>query len=273
VKYKQFTPADYYHGLLAVARLSANEAIGINPLVWRAHVVLGMIHCCHYEWKHAEASFEMALEIASVDTKRHIFYWAYLAATGQLAKAENLAKIYASEKSGNPQAQVLHGLYLYLSQDFVKAKALLTDVSLYHFKFAHCLLQCIYLSVPEARGTDFELTNWTPKSRFPGLDLISYCNLWAKDGFLPDQQFRFAKSELESLEKLVTSQPPLARYFDLALARLAWVKRKKAIQALRRAQKDHDPFMVWIHIWPFLDPLRQDKDFQKLIHNMKLPKS
>jgi len=46
--------------------------------------------------------------------------------------------------------------------------------------------------------------------------------------------------------------------------------RRYAIDSLHKACDDHDPAMVWLHLWPFLDPLRGEPEFAELLKRMNL---
>jgi hypothetical protein len=47
--------------------------------------------------------------------------------------------------------------------------------------------------------------------------------------------------------------------------------QRKAIEALFLALDERDPLMVYTHLWPFLDPLRIEPEFGRLLQKMKLP--
>jgi len=56
-----------------------------------------------------------------------------------------------------------------------------------------------------------------------------------------------------------------------ALGQMAYAENDRALESLAEAFKDRDPYMAWLHLWPFLDPLRGDKRFQRLVGRMRLP--
>jgi hypothetical protein len=82
------------------------------------------------------------------------------------------------------------------------------------------------------------------------------------------QAFREARTrELLTLIKGIL--PPMP--FQLALCYLAVGEPQKAIAELRRARDEHDPLMIWAHLWPFFDPLRKHPAFRQLVRQMRFP--
>lgn len=59
--------------------------------------------------------------------------------------------------------------------------------------------------------------------------------------------------------------------WELALAYVGRGPHWKAMEELRRAQAEHHPVMMWVHLWPFLRLLYRQPDFVPLVANMALP--
>jgi tetratricopeptide (TPR) repeat protein len=253
---------------LAAAKLSAEIALGLNPTSWRAHIVLGAIHSCSYEWEQAEAAFTSALEIASTQTRGHFLYWAFLLAVGEVNKALEFSEFSANDSSADTQKQTSFALVLYLMRDFAKANAVLSNVGLtggYLGWLGLTVLGCLCIELHKSR---VPFLNPPPITYFlwEGLLIYFHCN----GLFITDSEFDEDETiGLKELEEKCRYGD--GRFFELAIAFTAVGKTKEAIAALKRAQADHDPLMTWLHLWPLFDPLREDDEFQSLVANMKLP--
>ena len=78
-----------------------------------------------------------------------------------------------------------------------------------------------------------------------------------------------ARQRLDYLEGL--SQSMYVRPLQLALGCMAVGEHDKAIAALAQACDEHDPFLVWLHLWPVLKPLREHQGFKDLVERMDPP--
>ena len=77
--------------MVAEAEQEARNCLSLEPNHWLAHIVVGAVHCCRFEWEEADFAFEAALRIEREKTTRHFFYLAYLAAMGRTEDAIRLA--------------------------------------------------------------------------------------------------------------------------------------------------------------------------------------
>jgi len=96
---------------------------------------------------------------------------------------------------------------------------------------------------------------------FDGLLVLARANAGKQDLFKGDV-FRFLNIE---------QPPPLRSSVAWALAFVGMGRTDEALAELEQACNDGHPLMVWLHIWPVLDPLRERKRFKKLIARMNLP--
>ena len=78
-----------------------------------------------------------------------------------------------------------------------------------------------------------------------------------------------ALSFLARLETETRWQSPVS----LALAYMAVERTEEAVAKLKEACEIGNPLMVWLHLWPVFDSLRDHKGFRTLIRRMKLPKA
>lgn len=76
-----------------------------------------------------------------------------------------------------------------------------------------------------------------------------------------------ADSLLDDLEADAQWTGPLS----FALAYMGKGKTEEAIAKLTDAMDDGHPLMVWLHLWPVFDPLREHEGFGRLVARMNLP--
>ena len=76
-----------------------------------------------------------------------------------------------------------------------------------------------------------------------------------------------ADSLLDDLEADAQWTGPLS----FALAYMGMGKTEEAIAKLTDAMDDGHPLMVWLHLWPVFDPLREHEGFGRLVARMNLP--
>jgi tetratricopeptide (TPR) repeat protein len=112
------------HNPRAAAEESALAALRLQPQLWRAHLVMGAVHCCRYQWAHAETSFDAALAIAPNRTRDHSWYAGFLLATGREKEALRLVRSRAEERPEDLSAQIALGLFLYATRRVDEAEAL-----------------------------------------------------------------------------------------------------------------------------------------------------
>jgi tetratricopeptide (TPR) repeat protein len=94
-----------------------------------------------------------------------------------------------------------------------------------------------------------------------GLDVLCL----AREGKLAEAEVQF--DALLQLAKRKYIQP-----FQLALGYMALERNDEAIAQLKKALDEQDPFMIWLHLWPVFDPLRNDIAFRILLAENEYPK-
>jgi tetratricopeptide (TPR) repeat protein len=250
---------------VALAEASANEALRLSPTLWKPYLVLGMVHCARCAWDKAESSFKAALRASSEDVQRHAWYAAYLMATGREQKALRLVAESARDAPGDPAAQSLHALLLYVTRQFDKAEAILHEVETPTHWFTHIVLACV---LPCIRESDEAWIHARRANVLIGDGLPGFEALCMRDGKQETRPFREERNRhlLSNLKDY-----PGQHALQLALCHIALGEPQDAIAALRRARREHDPMMIWAHLWPLFDPLRKYAGFRQLIDQMGFP--
>ena len=273
--------------LLEAAESQAQESLRYDDKCWRAHVVMGALHCSRKKWDKAADSFSLALKSSPAATSAHPWYATFLMATGRSKEALELTKARANEPSDTPWPLLTYAVFLYAARKFVEAEhVILTAKKEYDDTWlSHALWSCVSqarqkkaapllgMSIPQvlADGTVV----------YMGLCVLEILTQLSED----DADYSSVKQTLEGWVKnkltLLESpandsyfQPlaePRVSPFHVAIGCMAMGDKQKAIDLLSQdLERDH-PLMVWMHLWPLLDPLREDAQFTRLIGRMNLP--
>lgn len=272
---------------VAAAEESAREALRLNPKTWRAHIVLGAVHCSRFDWDLANKSFEAAKQIALLETEEHLYYLAFVAATGKLGEAIWLA-VRALERRGEEDvfAKLTLATLYYLSADEthrtnwaykLTMAAIKEDNQVPHgYVIEACIEHSAALRSSLAGSCEGWVTSWHKlygEEAFEGLAIFCFGQNVdrTKD---PDEQAEMRKTlrlRIAGLER--KSQESYVPHVQLALAHLGAKEMDEAVFHLGRAIDEGDPKMAWLHLWPLFDSLREHEGFKALISRMKLPYS
>jgi tetratricopeptide (TPR) repeat protein len=269
---------------IASARELAEESIRLNPRLCMAHIALGAVCCCQFKWSEAKSSFDTALKLDRAHTSAHPVYLVFLAAIGKSGNAFKLAEARFSEEPSALASTMLAMLCLIERADFVTFHYLCwahdLDASFWPADIVHYLFlvsfyeQLIDLAKNDPRR-EFASDGW--KHIFPGLYILLRR---IKDNESSDAEYQrlirgwrmwgLKDPEVAQTFELENGEPSSASAWELALAHLAYGKHDEAIKALEQAMDDNHPFTIWLHLWPFLDPLRKYEGFDVLIRRLGL---
>jgi tetratricopeptide (TPR) repeat protein len=272
------------------ARHFSEIAVSLNPTSWHAHAVLGVVMLClHNLWK-ARAEFTVALELDKAKTERYAGYAIFLITMARYSEALGLAKLAASERVEDSFAQAFCGLVHYVLRHFDEAEqAFRTAIKLdRHCWLAHNALAMLLADTARPNEALRHLGRlqvaldekiWT----MPGLVML--CTARARnldpEGLLKN---------LQTVEVITKEVSELRDKFQLALTSIGihelergWLSApnpdnsnlETTINALWGAFNDYSPLALWLHLWPFLDPVRALPRFQEMLdqHNFPLPPS
>jgi hypothetical protein len=296
------------HRPIADAEASAIEALRLQPDLWRAHVVLGAVHCCRYEWDQAENSFKAALASARDKVLNHPWYPGFLLATGREREGLRIARLRVAETTSDLSAVIALVFFLYVARRFGEAEEVINEME-HNFPrtwLTEVMRACVRLSTGHAYSAYYDLENIDEYSFshrggptpyvFSGLRYLSQMRagypehealarqrvegiLWTDYWEVYEEFLRTYEYRCELAERFDIS-PPTPHYckfaafwtpLQLALAHMAVGNIEWAIGLLKRAMSEGDPLTVWLHLLPLFDPLRSEPGFQSLIKRMKLP--
>jgi tetratricopeptide (TPR) repeat protein len=268
---------------LELAEASAREALARDARAWRAHVVLGAIHCSRFQWQQAGAAFDEALETAPLEAAEHFYYAAYLAAVGRMDEALRVTRLSVKRHPEDPFAMLALATLCYLTREAMFHAAIEFAYGVErenrNLWIPSALLACISFNTGRAYGMLATLGKGHVEDAhrllgmecFPGLAVLCFAlemslseNRPRIDEMKAQMHRMIAALEIKSRESYVS---PL----QLALAHLAANETDYAFPELKRACKEGDPKMAWLHLWPLFDSIRDHPQFLKLTAKMNLP--
>jgi tetratricopeptide (TPR) repeat protein len=280
---------DETHGFAVPKTLSrADEAVktgmGLNKELWHLYVVAGAIYCCRFAWADAEAAFKTALRLAPRETRSHFWYWAYLIAVHNTTEE-------VQEPSGMELTRLTpyrRPLIYYVTRRFEDAYRDLISLSRYYGYLVNdpdckagrkiipldewlgkVLMSCVCISMSYHYGRLASLYagsggRGSTVGAFNGLCVLAAM----KYAFLEPGIVPYAGSRLGWMEG---EERPWQSPVSLALAYMGVGRKDEAVAQLEQACDMGHPLMVWLHLWPIFDPLREREDFKGLIRRMNLP--
>ena len=303
--YRQSDPP---HNPIEHAERLAKQALRLQPGFWQAHMVLGAVHSCRYQWKQAQQCFDAAMQAARDKVLDHPWYPAFLLAIGRQEEALRIATARVAEKPGSVSARSILAFLKYISRDKTLG-ALSSEISDFQDNCVSNLAQALSSLpqqnefTPERNAFSFDMyfgsiqlnirsTYFDRAYPFPGLHFLGLIQgnfrmveqrknqmhmsevlvyRTCGDYGLEYKQFQrtpeFAKGNKFPSDREYVFWTP----FQRALVCMAKKDMQNAIGFLQRAMDEGDPLTVFLHMWPFFDPLRDEQGFHNLIKRMRLP--
>ena len=351
-------PIDPEDLLINEARRQAEAALALDPDSSRAHLILGTVYACHFQWNEAARSFEIAKRIDSEYVGTHPFFAAYLMAIGRKIEAIEIVTKRAANNRYDPNSSAVLDIFNYAARIYDRTAPILgmTDprsldsenlLSRVHRCLADIQIQQVGRQQRYYAFTLQQMFSLELDKKYFHLHGIPYLGL----ARLKSPQAFFETQVLQNADLLHYPKPffhwefndphPLAnalQYFkdliewkhwnpspiEMALAWMALAEIKihggiphlwyevediavphndfpssdlkipvaegrkfggdpldafdvnafldLAISALGYACEAHEPLMVWLHLMPIFDPIRNKPAFRELINRMNLPK-
>ncbi|HEX3747695.1 MAG TPA: hypothetical protein VHW09_27355 [Bryobacteraceae bacterium] len=251
---------------LARAETEAEDALDLDVNCWRAHAALGGIHAFRRNWQGADREFLESLRINRDGTFGHGAYGLYLLGRGNYEAALALAKRYEDQNPTDVTLLKRAALYRYAMRDFAGAERLLAEI----FGMAEGLWHAHMLSALLSLRNDQPSEALRHMRKFAGAgdDPEIWCGLYVlcleRSGHREEARLRFDvlidASECGYIEPL-----------QLALGYIAFNEPLSAIEWLEKGVVAGNAHMLWLHLWPFLDPLRAHPNFKALLSTLGLP--
>ncbi|HEV2398075.1 MAG TPA: winged helix-turn-helix domain-containing protein [Candidatus Sulfotelmatobacter sp.] len=267
--------ADYYEITDALppsvampkAKLYALKALNFNDMLPSAHASLAVAYFYgDWNWKSSEQEFRRALTLNPADAGTHTMFAIALSSTEQVQNA--LEQIQQAERLSPLYFRAYHtGALVWLNAHQYGRSAEQANqlVSLNpNGASGHEDLGTAYIfegKYPEAvQQFQQELADGGDGEIVSALLGVAYAR-WGKN--------TQAEQQLHDLKRASAQEyvPPF--WFAMLYASLG--VSQKALDALDQAYREHDAYMVFLKVTPFLDSLHSDPRFQKLVRGMNFP--
>jgi hypothetical protein len=255
--------------LLEIERL-VGECLVLNDHDWLAHIVSGVLHSCRFDWEKATRAFDVALSISADETRFNFWYQAFLCAVGKTDVVLEWAQQCFRAVPRSDSALTRLALFVYAGRNFPIALAVLGQAPPNPLGKnnwpVELLTACIFAGQGRGEGIRSHASNAHKSSTLSaGLKIMGEAKI-ARDDGLP----AYLDSALETA-KLLERNPSQFGPICLALAYIGLGLAEDAIRMLKHACEAGSPLMVWLHLWPIFDPLREHESFRPLIDRMNLP--
>ncbi len=248
------------------ARLSAERATAIDPMLAEGHLALALVHAFYeWDWAAGEKEFESAIDLGPELPDASVWYSIFLANMGRLD--ESRRELERAHQIDPFRADIIsaQGLPPYLAGQYAEAlaysqKAVLLDPNFY---LAHIAMGTTY----EAMGRYREAAAAFQKAR--QLDdapviLAFLGRTCAKSG-----NRREATRVLAELRKMSTQRH--VSPYDLALLYEALGLKEQALEQLQKAYETRAEGIVALRVDPRLRSLRPEPAFKHLLRLMAFP--
>ena len=262
------TPPALAGGGLNEARRLAEEALSTTKNLWPAHIAMGAVLLCFYQWKEAGQHFSEALRLESDHTRLQVWYFFFLAVHGKLREAIQDFREAASTENVSANIRRNIGLALLLDGDYQGAENQLEHllrIGSTHFLF-HIFLGIAY----HARGKFARALEQLHKAKkMPESDHMA-TGMWLLILAHSDR----TRAE-RSLRTLVAEQhagnAPYVGWTQRAIAYIGLGRKSEAIKCLEAAFESNDPLILLIRQWPAMRVLHNEPAFQALVKRLKFP--
>jgi TolB-like protein/DNA-binding winged helix-turn-helix (wHTH) protein/Tfp pilus assembly protein PilF len=245
------------------AEAAARKAVELDANSTEAHTALGYPeHHYTWQWAAAEHEYRTAISLSPSYPTAHLRYAEYLSSVGRHDQAITETR-RALEL--DPLSLVYHsnlGRFLYHARRYDEAievlrKNLELDPSRVYSRI--CLAMCYEEKGMYAQaGEEFERT----RTAFGGRPTIASAHLLARSGQI---------QKARALANTFRQHAEDSDWFLLAGLYAAVGDKDEAFACLQQAYDRHDFFLVFLKVHPYMDPLRSDARFARLIRDIGLP--
>ena len=238
----------------------AKKALKLHPELSGAYTSLAFIEAfSRRDQAQASAYFERAIGLKKNNLKAHLGYALFLTGMKQFGRAleeiDKALEIY----SASPILRVTKAMILYEARQYDHALAQFDEAlrldedfdAIYHGQALAYMQQGRYDLAVRASKVAIE------KSHNNLLNHTVLACAYAKKG--AKAKARGVLGELKDLNKGNRYVSP----FHLATVYAALGERRRAYASLEQAGEQRDPWYIWMHVEPRLDPLRSDPQFEE----------
>jgi len=244
----------------------AKIAVDLDPNNWHTHAALGASRMLACELESAAAAFKNAYALNEAKTIRYGWYHAFQAANGRVAYAVQFGRLYAIEHEEDAYAVAMFGAYLYLARDysnasFVIKRAIDLDLNCWVAYLVSALIQFSCGKAEEAfvplRYMQHSAHMIEESYFFPGLAAL----------LSAAAAHKFDPSAYTTAARLIRKEAsPIYTQLTLWLmgSENSETRTEIALTALRCAWETYEPLVLFLHLLPLFDALREQEKFQSI---------
>ncbi len=268
--------ADVYHTLWVLGRIPTQQAVteiervaatalDLDPTMAEAHVCLGNVALVYrHDLRGAERHFLKSLELSPNATGALRYYSAHLIVTGDPQEALRIARRGQILDPTSMPINLAVASALYYLHEYERAAGLFRAMAELEpqFIWARFMVgQCLFRlrRVDEALRYVQETDDFFGSKEPWTLALLGY--LQGRHGKRED-----ALRCLDTVASTESPSPPPAIVSAILYQGLGDLER--TLDALEQAYADRHPFVCYLHVDPFWDPLRDEPRFRSLIQRI-----
>jgi serine/threonine protein kinase/tetratricopeptide (TPR) repeat protein len=241
---------------LQEAKPAAENAIRLSSDFSEAHVSLGQVMMLHdWDWRRAEDEYERAIELDPNSAQAHSQYSTLLQVQGRTAAA-----VREAEKAAqlDPNLGFDLGYPYYTARQYDQAEKIFRRYS------DHTGLAWVYTATGRYPEAISEMKAVVGDGAPSDTDLASLGQVYARQG--KKQEAEKVLDELVQRSKKMYVSP-----VHLATIYTGLGDRERALNALEQAYHEHDPYMIYLKVYPTLGSLQSEPRFQALLRGMNFP--
>ncbi len=249
---------------LVKAEDAALRAIALDPSLGEAYAALGYTYHWQWRWADAERALRRATELAPADASAREWYGEHLVKVGRAREAEAEVRRAVMLDPLSPIANVNLGLVLMLDGRFRESIAHLEQTSRMDPSIVsvQLLLHRAYLLAGEVEKAE-EAGRRAAELR--GMSNASDFVTLARASGSPSDH----AAALAVLDRWERGQRPV--WPEIAMYYALMGERDRTIDALERGLTARSPLMTSVKVAPWLDPMRSDPRFVRLVRDMGFP--
>ena len=251
--------------LLQQAEDCALKASLLDDTSWLAQANLGTVHLYRHEWEDADKHLEQAQKLGPFEMDSYGNFGPYLLSRGRYEEGLELAHRYLDEGYDDVVLLGRAALYLYWRRHFIEAEEILLRARQMEPNFWRTPMYLALCSLASNRPEQalecmLETERLISVDLWPGLKVLCF----EAAGRSNEAQRKFSELERAGAERYV-------KPMQLSIGLMALGRPIEAIAYLSKACDEFDPFTAFLHLLPFLDPLRSYPEFRQLLRKWKFP--
>jgi len=248
-------------------KVAAMTALQLDPDLGEAHTPLAAVLWLHdWKWQEAQAEFQRSLELNPTYPTANHWYAEYVMTMGR--QVEAIAKMKNSQEL-DPLSLIINvaiGWASYMARQYDEAlEQLLRTVELDpNYPVTHWILGLLYRKTGHYESAITEGEKGVNLSGGSPLMRAALAHTYGKSG-----RAKEAVQLLDDLTKLAMHKY-VASYFFAGIY-IGLGEDDRAIECLEKSYEEHSHWLIYLHIDPSMDDLRNNPRFQDLLQRVGLP--